>query len=135
MNVIKGKIIKIQTHEGISLVKIAVTSEIIFTSVVIETPESNDYLTLENEINLIFKETEVSICKDLSPKISIQNQIPCIIQSIKKGVIFTQIDLHFGNQKIASLITTNACNQLDLKENDAVLAMIKSNEISLLPND
>jgi molybdate transport system regulatory protein len=36
---------------------------------------------------------------------------------------------------IRSVITRNACEQLDLKENDPVIALIKTNEVSLSPHD
>ena len=36
---------------------------------------------------------------------------------------------------IRSVITRSACEQLDLKENDPVIALIKTNEVSLSPHD
>ena len=36
---------------------------------------------------------------------------------------------------IRSIITRNACEQLSLKENDPVIALIKTNEVSLSPHD
>jgi len=43
--------------------------------------------------------------------------------------------LSFGEFTIKSLITTNAVKTLNLKNGDAVLALIKTNEVSLSPND
>ena len=131
MNVLKGIITEIQSHEGISLVKLK-SNENIFTSIILDVP---DYLKENNTVKIIFKETEVIISKDLNPSISVQNQIFGRIEFIKKGVILSQITLSIGEDKIQSIITTNACEQLDLKENQNILALIKTNEVSLSAYD
>lgn len=131
MNVLKGIITEIQSHEGISLVKLK-SNENIFTSIILDVP---DYLKENNTVKIIFKETEVIISKDLNPSISVQNQLYGRIESIKKGVILSQITLSIGEDKIQSIITTNACEQLDLKENQNILALIKTNEVSLSAYD
>ena len=134
MNVLTGTISQIQSHEGISLVKVR-SSDVVFSSIVLDTPETAYYLQVERAVKIIFKETEVIISKDLKSNISIQNQLPCRIESIKKGVILSQINLRYKDQIIKSIITSNACEQLDLKENDNVMALIKTNEVSLSAHD
>ncbi|MFV8324404.1 TOBE domain-containing protein [Flavobacterium sp. ZS1P14] len=134
MNTLNGTITAIQSHEGLSLVKVK-SGNTIFTSIVLDTPETVSYLQLDHSVKIIFKETEVIISKDFNPNISIQNRILCTIQSIKKGVILSQINLLSDKESIKSIITSNACDQLALKENDAVMALIKTNEVSLSPND
>ena len=134
MNILTGTISQIQSHEGISLIKVR-SSNVIFSSIVLDTPETADYLQVEREVRIIFKETEVIISKDLNANISIQNQLSCCIESIKKGVILSQINLMHEDQIIKSIITSNACEQLDLKENDSVMALIKTNEVSLSAHD
>jgi molybdate transport system regulatory protein len=135
MNTITGKISEIQSYEGISLVKVEAGNQVLFTSVVLDTVETTDYLRIGNAVKIIFKETEVIISKNSSPEISIQNRLPCLIRSIKKGTILSQIELIFGESIIQSIITSNACKQMELKVNDRVLALIKTNEVSLSPND
>ncbi|MFC0777171.1 molybdopterin-binding protein [Flavobacterium sp. HJSW_4] len=134
MNVLKGIISEIQSYEGISLVKVK-SNKNSFSSIVLDTPDTADYLSENKTVKIIFKETEVIIAKDLNPSISIQNQILCRIESIKKGVILSQIALSMGEESIQSIITTNACEQLDLKENENVMALIKTNEVSLSADD
>ena len=135
MNTLTGKISEIRSYEGISLVKVEAGNHVIFTSVVLDTAETSDYLRIDNTVKIIFKETEVIISKDSNPKISIQNRLPCIIRSIKKGAILSQIELIFGESVIQSIITSNACKQLELNVNDRIFALIKTNEVSLSPND
>jgi molybdate transport system regulatory protein len=134
MNTLNGTITAIQSHEGLSLVKVK-SNHTIFTSIVLDTPETVSYLQLDHSVKIIFKETEVIISKDFNPNISIQNRILCTIQSIKKGVILSQINLLSDTVSIKSIITSNACDQLALKENDSVMALVKTNEVSLSPND
>lgn len=134
MNVLKGIIAEIQSHEGISLVKVK-SDDFIFSSIVLDTTETADYLQENKAVKVIFKETEVIISKDLNLQISVQNQIPCVVESVKKGMILTQINLQADKQNIQSIITRNACEQLDLKENDHVIALIKTNEVSLSADD
>lgn len=134
MNTLLGNIVSIQTYEALSLIKVAVKN-FVFTSIVIDTPETSDYLIMGAIVKLYFKETEVSISKDAQLNISIQNKIECSIIAIKQGKLLSQINLSFGGQEIKSIITTESCNKLNLKENDSVLALIKTNEISLSPND
>jgi molybdate transport system regulatory protein len=130
MNTLTGTITAIQTHDDVSLVKV-ISNGIAFTAIVLDTPITTDYLTIGKNIRLLFKETEVIIAKDFDLNISVQNRIPCSIQQITSGVLLSQLNLSFGDVTIKSIITTNAVKQLGLKENDTVLALIKTNEISL----
>ncbi len=130
MNILTGNITHIETSEALSLVKIAV-GETVFTSIVIDTPETLDYLNIGNEINFYFKETEVIIAKTEDLKISLQNKIPCTISNINEGKILTEIKLKFKQNTFHSIITTTACKQLNLQVNDEVLALVKTNEISI----
>lgn len=134
MNILKGNITNIQGSESLSLVKIAVGNTI-FTSIIIDTQESETYFKNGNSVNVYFKETEVIIAKNEPMNISIQNKILCNIDSMKQGEILSELHLSFGEFNIKSLITTNAVKTLNLKNGDAVLALIKTNEVSLSPND
>lgn len=134
MNKLTGHITNIKTYEGISLVR-ALVNATEFTSIVIDTPQTASYLQQGGEVQLIFKETELIIAKDLQPNISIQNRLPCRIASIKKGVLLCEITLIFGQNQIKSIITSKACEELQLKEQEEILALIKTNEISLSAND
>jgi molybdate transport system regulatory protein len=135
MNQLKGTITEIQSHEGISLVKVKGPVESIFTSLVMEDAESADWLTQGKKVTLYFKEIEVMISKDPDVKVSTQNRLACKIHSMDVGIILCQLELLFGETIITSIITANACKQLNLQENDQVTALIKTNEISISPDD
>lgn len=130
MNSLLGNITEIITEDSLSLVKIKVQNSVL-TSIVIDTPETVNYLKTGNEIKIHFKETEVILAKNSTGIISLQNKMDCIVHSFEKGALLCKIVLNFGNNKITSVITTNAFDQLNIQENDEITAMIKTNEISL----
>lgn len=130
MNTLSGKIIDIQVCESISLIKIQ-CGDSVLSSIIIETPSTVSYLREGNSINVLFKETEVIIAKKGKHEISLQNQLPCIIENIKKGQLLSRIIIKFNNDEIRSIITSNAVNKLELEEGMEIIAMIKTNEIML----
>ena len=134
MNNLVGEISNIKSDEHFSIVEMNVDGTI-FKSIIIETPDTVPFLKAGNRISIMFKESEVSIAKDLKGRISLQNKIPCIIKGIEKGILLSKIILDFNKKKIVSVITTGAVEQLDLKENDNVLALVKTNEVILAPYD
>ena len=134
MNLLEGKISEIKTEGSLSLVKVMVQNCPI-TSIVIDTPESAGYLAIGNSVKILFKETEVVLAKAFSGTISLQNKLDCSVHSFEKGELLCKIILKFQNTTIASVITRNAFDQLEIQENDLVQAMIKTNEISLATHD
>ncbi len=129
MNNLPGTISSIETHGNLTLVKIDI-SNISFTSIVIETPDTVDYLKIGRGINVMFKETEVIIGKGKA-QISLQNRIPTRIIAIKKGQLLSQITLQYNDHSLSSIITSNAVDQLELTPGTEVIAMVKTNEVML----
>ena len=130
MNRLAGVITDIETSNELSIVSVKVGIHMI-SSIIIETPETASYLQLQQPIDVLFKETEVSIGKNLSGELSIESKLPCIVNSIEGGILLSKVKLGFNGEYIWSIVTTNSLNQLGLKINDQVLAMIKTNEIML----
>jgi molybdate transport system regulatory protein len=146
MNVLPGEIIEIVTEDEISLVRIRMDDQV-FSSIVLDTPATISYLRTGNPVRLLFKETEVIIAKTSPLAISVQNKIECVIKTIKKGKILCELALGIcgshaesapasgQSREIRSIITRNACEQLNLRENDIIIALVKTNEVSLSAND
>jgi len=131
VNKLKAKITHIETSEQISLVDLEVKGDS-FSCVVIETPETAPYLEVGKQVLILFKETEVSIGKNLSGGISLRNRIKSIIKGIEKGNVLSKITLDYKGIEIESIITTRSANNLDLKEGDEVVGLVKANEVSIL---
>jgi molybdopterin-binding protein len=130
MNVLTGKISAIQQCHDLSLVSIECAS-ITLTSIIIETPETADYLKIGNAIDVVFKETELIISRKGEQLISLQNKIPSTILKINKGKLLSSITLAFKGFELNSIITSNAVNSLELEEGMEVIAMVKTNEMML----
>jgi molybdopterin-binding protein len=155
MNTLTGTITEITTEQNLSLVK-ALAGGFLFYSIVLDTPDSSPWLRKDAPIRLLFKETEVMIAlPTLDPlSISVRNQLPCRIIAIHSGALLCELTLALipsptvspasaanpaiqqnpapaGGLQIKALITRSACDDLALKENQHVIALIKTNEVSL----
>jgi len=139
MNRLQGKIAEIVTEDAISLVRVKV-GEKIFSSIVIDTEASAPWLKKDHPVRLLFKETEVIISRAIPLEISVQNRFECIIKMIRTGRILCELTLGWqdGTGKetdLHSIITRNACEQLRLQADDKIIALVKTNEVSLSSHD
>ncbi|PWL31682.1 TOBE domain-containing protein [uncultured Roseivirga sp.] len=130
MNSFKAKITDIKTSGSFSLVSL-VSNELKLKSIVIDTPETADYLQLNNEVNVIFKELEASITTQANLPISLQNQISGAITDIQKGQLLARITLQTQVGPITSVITSGSADKLGLTVGQEVYALIKTNELML----
>ncbi len=131
MNKLQGKIMNIESSEHISIVDIDVKGDL-FSTVIIETPETADYLRNGKEVFILFKETEVSIGKALSGNLSLRNRLESKIKTIEKGTVLAKIVLDYKGKDITSIITTRSTNKLDLKIGDEVQGLVKANEVIIM---
>ncbi len=131
MNRINVEITKVYSSDGIVLVDME-AGNCPMSAMLIEASEIPRWIMPGNIISAVFKETEVSLAKEFSGKISLRNKLPCIIEFIERGQIMSVITLRFGEEIIHSAITTRSVDSMELKQNDNVLALIKANEITLM---
>ena len=130
MNRLKGKIETINSHDELLLIELNV-QQTKMKAIIIGKPNDYSYLEIGNEIAILFKETEVTISSYKNLNISIQNKLTCTITSLKKGKLLSQVNLDFNGISLSSIITTNSIENLNLKNEDTVTALIKTNEIIL----
>ncbi len=130
MNRLKGKIELINSHDELLLIELNV-QETKMKAIIIGKPNDYSYLEIGNEIAILFKETEVTISINKDLNISTQNKLTCIVDSIKKGRLLSQVNLNFNGVTLSSIVTTSSVENLNLKHSDIVTALIKTNEIIL----
>jgi molybdate transport system regulatory protein len=130
MNILPGQIENVIHSGSLSLVYIKVQNTRI-SSIIIDTPISAPYLKTGNNINVIFKETEVIIGKGFTHQISMQNKFTGTILTIESKDLLSKLTIDTTVGRISSIITTNAVKQLELNEGTEVTAMVKTNEIIL----
>jgi len=98
----------------------------------IESATQPQWLQKGNTINLVFKETEVSLAKGLTGLISMRNRMLCTVLQVERGELLSKITLQFQKHTIVSAITTRAVDSLQISVGDEIEALVKANEISLM---
>lgn len=114
-----------------SLVDVAV-GETLFTATLLETPDHVSYLQVGRDVALLFKETEVSLAKNLQGEISLRNRFSVTVNRIERGDIMSAIGLDFTGQSLTSVITTRGVTRLQLAVGERIEALVKANEIALM---
>ena len=131
MNILQGKISQIESSQRMSLIGIDVDGDT-FSSIILEGQKTDLNYREGDLVNLLFKETEVGIAKNLSGQISFRNRFSAKIKTIEKGLILARVFLDYKSHSMESIISTRSANDMNLKENDPVEWLVKSNEISLM---
>lgn len=131
MNRLKGHITAIQSNGHLSLLDVAIGTDT-FTAILLETPESSPFLRLGAGVDLLFKETEISLAKNLSGLISLRNRFPVRVTGITRGAIMSEVALDYAGHALSCVITTRAVDRLGLAIGDAAEALVKANEMSLM---
>ncbi len=134
MNKLKAKIVNIESSAHISLVDLEANGDL-FSCVIIERPDTASYLRKGNPVHILFKETEVSIGKNLSGQISLRNRIQSTIKALNSGSVLTKLTLDYKGIEMGSIITTRSTQKLNLKVGDAVVGLVKANEISIMEGE
>ena len=130
MNTISGIIDSVEVCESLSLVKIKCDTTY-FSAIIIETPQTVNYLEKGHPIKVLFKETELIISSAKQLEISVENSFPCRISDIKKGQLLSRVSLHFNTIELRSIITSHSLERLNLQIGMDVIALVKTNEIML----
>jgi molybdate transport system regulatory protein len=131
MNRLPGTIVKIQQSGAILLVDVEVEKQV-FSALLIESVQQPEWLESGKNVDVVFKETEVSLAKNLSGQISMRNRMKCTVQVIDRGDLLSKITLNFRNHILTSAITTRSVDSLQLVIGDEVEALVKANEVSLM---
>lgn len=130
MNQLKGTIAAIESNSHMSLVDVAVGGDM-FSATLLETPETAFYLKIGQAVTMLFKETEVSLAKNLTGMITLRNRIPVVVTGIERGAIMSAVKLDYRGLSLTSIVTTRGIDRLQLMIGDHVEALVKANEILL----
>jgi molybdate transport system regulatory protein len=131
MNKLPGTVTNIQQSGAILLVDVEVEQQM-FSAMLIESVQQPEWLVVGHGVDVVFKETEVSLAKNLSGQISMRNRMKCTVAAIEWGDLLSKIKLNFRSFTVASAITTRAVDSLKLEIGEEVEALVKANEVSLM---
>lgn len=130
MNILKGNINSLNTSGRLTIVTVDVSGFSI-KSIIIENPETVNYLRIGNPIQVMFKETEVVVGKGSDIAVSLDNRIDGVITEITKGVLLSSLSIDTKAGKIKATLTSESITKLDLQLGEQVTALVKTTEIML----
>lgn len=128
MNILRGTIVSIKQSDSLMLVFVEV-GEYLFNSLIIENILENE-LKVGMDVNLIFKETEVTIATKESV-VSERNAFVSKITHIQNGKLLANITFGFCDKEINAVITKGALHGLKCKIGDEFKWIVKSNEVTI----
>ncbi|RZI43657.1 hypothetical protein EGT07_07755 [Herbaspirillum sp. HC18] len=134
MNRLPGTISEVEVHGSIALIEAQVDKHR-FTATLIGAGEEASGWRPGRAVTLLFKETEVSLAKNLSGLISMRNRIPCTVVAIERGKLLARVVLDFEGRRLESVITTRSSLALGLAVGDTVEGLVKANEMTLAAED
>lgn len=132
MNYLPVTIAAVEVHGSIAIIDTTIGSHCFTATLVGATDEVTSW-TAGMPATLLFKETEVSLAKNLAGLISMRNRIPATVRAIERGKLLTKVTLAFGDNLIESVITTRSSHALGLAVGDAVEGLVKANEMTVMP--
>jgi molybdate transport system regulatory protein len=132
MNTLSGHIAAIEAHGSVAIVDVTVIGRL-FTATLLGSPEHLANWQIGQSVQLLFKESEVALAKNLSGQISLRNRLPGSIVAIEVGQVLTRAIIDMDGLVISSVITSRSARSLQLALGDQVEGLVKSNEMSLLP--
>ena len=131
MNKLAVHIFSIETSDSLSLVGLKTDSGQILKTVLIDTPQTNPHLQLNQSLWATFKETEVVLGTDSTQAISLRNRLPGIIENIEQGKLLSRVSVQTADGPVISVISSEAVSELGLSEGWPVTCFVKLNEITL----
>lgn len=136
MNRLPGTILAIETSGSIALVDVDVDVDAVglrLTATLVGAVAETSSWQAGMAVTLLFAETEVALAKNLSGLISMRNRICGTIVGLARGTVLARVILDIGGHQIVSIITTRASHALTLAVGDHVEALVKANEMSVVP--
>ena len=131
MNNLTGTINAIDTDGNLSLIDILISSDLTMSALIVETPQRCPWLQEGQQVQVLFKETEVSIARNLSGQISLRNRFAATISALRLGGMLAEVTLDTAGQQVVSIITSRSARRMELKSGDQVEWLVKANEVSL----
>ena len=127
-NQFRGKIASITTGAVNSEVVLDIGTDQIVAIITNESVE-NLGLAVDHTAYAIFKSSWVVVAKN-GLKTSSRNQLSGTVVSCTNGAINTEVVIALsGGDAVTSIITNDSAKMLDLKEGDAVTALIKASHV------
>ncbi|NDI87567.1 TOBE domain-containing protein [Undibacterium crateris] len=138
MNQLSGRLLAIDTHGSVSIADVAVGEHdtLILTAMVLGAAHPATTWRAGQPVTMQFKESEVALARQLSGQISLRNRMPGQVVMLEQGRLLTRVRLALQDVPgvcIESVITTRSAQAMQLAIGDQLEALVKSNEMSMMP--
>jgi molybdopterin-binding protein len=128
MNQIKASITAIESFEDINVVSFSVGTH----SMKMMSLQLDNSLHVGSNVILTAKATHISLAKNLSGELSISNILHVRLIEVNNGEVLSSIKFDFEGVLFESIITKASSIAMNLKEDDEIIALIKSSELSVV---
>lgn len=134
MNRLPGLVKAIQRAGHMALADVEVAGNVM-SALLIESDSQAAYLKSGAQVLVLFQETEVSLAKELSGIISLRNRLMTRVKQVDRGEVLTRAVLDYRGHELVAIITSRSAERLRLAVGDEVEALIKANEVTLVPRE
>jgi len=129
LNKLQGAITAITTKDQFAMVSLVVKNQI-FRAIVINVNAINPNLVIGQNVNILFKETDVTLSREIPVHISIDNQIPVIVDGIIMGDLLSKVRVSFQNIFVKTVVPAEFA--ASIKIGMSLTMLIRSNELMLM---
>ncbi|WP_345991146.1 TOBE domain-containing protein [Sulfurimonas sp. HSL-1716] len=127
MNMIDAAVTDIKKHENISAVYFDANG-VKLSMVALELDPA---IGPGIKVKLKVKATNIALSKGLNSQTSIANQLKTVVQDVVHGQILCSVKLDMQGVILESIITQNSASAMGIKAGDELIALIKSNDVSI----
>jgi len=128
MNYIYAKVSSIQESNNITIVSFEAGE----TNLKMMSLSLNTNIKVGTKVKLGVKASSIALCKNLSGMISISNKLDCSVASIREGDLLCSIKLSFNETTLESITTKDSALNMEIKQGENIIALIKASELSIL---
>lgn len=130
-NQIPGTVTSVTTGEAMATVKVRLDGGQQVTAAVTVDAVKDLGLAEGSAVQAMVKSTDVSLATGPVAGLSIRNQIPGTVTEIASGAAMATVKVSVAGGVLTAAITKDAVTELGLTTGSAVVALIKSTELSL----
>lgn len=125
MNELEGEIVAIKESEGIAFIKVQGEGFVLGVMTL------RGGLRVGERVRASFKDSDVMVAHKQSGKISARNKFLSPILSISHNEVLARVKFRFCGREIHSLISYEACKELEIGVGEEFFWFVKSSEIIL----
>ena len=127
MSMINATITEIQSLDSLNIVSF----DFFGTPLKMMSLDLSDAMQVGREVILNVKPFHITIVKDFYGEISYSNRLDAVVKSCEDGELLSSVKLSVNGVIFESIITKELALEMELKEGDNVLVMIKANDLSI----